>query len=53
LGFGTTNAMYIFLKNYRLGVQALIGIGIRICLKLLRIATMGTGALFFAYKNTE
>jgi hypothetical protein len=46
LGFGTTNAIFSIWndENYRLGVQAHIGIGIG--LKLLRIATMGTGALF-------
>jgi hypothetical protein len=46
LGFGTTNAIVFIWKNYRLGEQAHIRIGIRICLKLLRIVTMGTGALF-------
>jgi hypothetical protein len=35
-----------FEKKIDLGCSALIGIGIRIRLKLLRIATMGKGALF-------
>jgi hypothetical protein len=45
---------FLFGKKIELVFCALIGIGIRMRLKLLRIATMGTGALYFsAYKNIE
>jgi hypothetical protein len=43
LGLGTTNAKYFIWEKDRIGVYcALIGIGIRMRLKLLRIASMGT-----------